>query len=422
MAWYIGDTIQQNDGYSPHPKGIIRLAIMGRIGICILLLGMMSLVDQAQAQNVLLVHDAGAAPMSSEQRLISTAVSILSHFEGTITVVAAEEYRSRLIDAYDATIYLGIREGTDLPEAFLTDCYDADRPLCWLGADIDQLARRFSLGRYGFAVQDAPAETVPARVVYRGMAYWREEAPLRRITVTQPQVCDIISAIENDGQALPYAVRSRNLWYFAEMPFERARRGGTHLILCDQLHQFLNQTHADARVALLYVAGVTPDTDTGRLTTLLRQLRAEGVPFGVEVAPVLTGAEPEQFSLLTRKRGLVGVLRGAQGAGASIVAAIRDPALDSRPDGRLEGDPQPETAPKQLSPPERMERALRELSHCDLYPVAWAVRRELYQDESASDISEMCSTILERRPYEGLSHDGPVLPARLGVVDPEEEG
>ncbi len=390
--------------------GIIRLAIMGRIGVFILLLGILSLVDQAQAQNVLLVHDAGAAPMPAERRMISTARDILSHFEGAITVVAADEYRAGLLDGYDATVYLGIRNGVELPEAFLADCYDLDRPLCWLGADLDQLARRFSLGRYGFEIEEVPVEVAPRRVVYHGMAYWREEAPLRRIRVTQPQVCEVIAAIDDDGQQLPYAVHSGNLWYFAETPLERARKGGTHLILCDQLHQVLDQTHASARTALLYVAGVTPDTDAGKLTTLIRQLRSQGVAFAIEIEPVLTGAQPGQLFGLSRKRGLVGILRGAQRTGASIVATAGGPASGDAADGRMEGHSPPDTAQAPLALPQRMERALQELSHCGLYPIAWAMPRDLCRGDIASNIADICSTIVEIRPGESDGHDAPPLP------------
>jgi len=391
--------------------GIIQLAIMGRIGAFILLLGIISLADQAQAQNVLLVHDAGAAPMPAERRIIATARDILSHFDGAITVIAADEYRAHFLDGYDATVYLGIRDGVELPEAFLADCYDLDRPLCWIGANLDQLARRFSLGRYGFQAEEVPAETAPARVVYHGVAYWREDAPLRRIKVTQPQVCDVISAIvDDDGQQLPYAVHSGNLWYFAEIPLESTRKGGTHLILCDQLHQVLDQTHAGARTALLYVAGVTPDTDAGKLTTLIRQLRSQGVAFAIEIEPVLTGAQPGQLFRLSRKRGLVGILRGAQRTGASIVATAREPASGDDADRSPESHSQPDTAQAPLALPQRMERALQELSHCGLYPVAWAMPPGICREDSASDISDICSTIVEMRPDESGGYDDPTLP------------
>ncbi|MCJ7749654.1 MAG: hypothetical protein MUQ65_00945, partial [Armatimonadetes bacterium] len=320
------------------------------------------------------------------------------------------EYRAHLLDGYDATVYLGIRDGAELPEAFLADCYDLDRPLCWLGANLDQLARRFSLGRYGFEIEEVPAETAPARVVYHGMAYWREEAPIRRIRVTQPQVCDVISAIEDDGQPLPYAVRSGNLWYFAEIPLESTRKGGTHLILCDQLHQVLDQTHADARTALLYVTGVTPDTDAGKLTTLLRQLRSQGVAFAIEIEPVLAGAQPGQLVRLSRKRGLVGILRGAQRTGASIVAAAGEPASGDAADGSLESPSQPDIAQAPLALPQRMERALQELSHCGLYPIAWAMQRGICREDSALETSDICSTIVEIRPDEGDGHDDLALP------------
>ena len=420
MAWYTSTGSWQNGGYCPDVMGIIRLAIMGRIGAFILLLGTLCLADQVQAQNVLLVHDAGAVPMPAERRVISTARDILHHFEGTVTVVGAHEYRAHLLAGYDATVYLGLREGAELPEAFLADCYDLDRPLCWLGANLDQLAQRFSLGRYGFDIEEAPAEEASARVVYHGMAYWREKAPLRRITVTQPQVCEIIAAIDDAGRRLPYAVRSGNLWYFAEIPLKSTRRGGTSLILCDQVHQVLNQTHASARTALLYVAGVTPDTEAGKLTTLIRQLGSQDVAFAIEIEPVLVGAQPGQLFRLSRKRGLVGILRGAQRTGASIIATAREPASGDDADHSLESHAHRDHTQTPLALPQRMEQALQELSHCGLYPIAWAMRRDLCAEDHVSAIAGMCSTVVETRSDESAGQDAPALPflTRSGHYEP----
>ncbi|HUU54303.1 MAG TPA: hypothetical protein VMY87_05220 [Armatimonadota bacterium] len=381
---------------------------MGRIGVVIVLLGTLALADQAAAQTVLLVHDAGAAPMPAERRAISSARELLGHFEATITVISAHEYRAHLLAGYDAVVYLGLREGAELPDAFLADCYDLDRPLCWLGANLGQLAQRFSLGRYGFDVADPPAEAAPTRVIYRGMPYWREQAPLRRITVTQSQVCDTIAAVDDHGERLPYAVRSGNLWYFAEIPLESTHKGGTYLILCDQMHQLLSREHAGVRTALLCIAGVTPDTDAGKLTTLIRQLHSEGVPFAIEVGPLLVGAPPAQLLRLSRKRGLIGVLRGAQQTGASIIAT--PPARSHDAADGSEGGPHHEPTQPPLDLLRRTEQALQELSHCGLYPIALGMPPDLRGEDRAAAVSDMCSTLLETDAADSDEADTPALP------------
>ncbi len=375
---------------------------MGRIGFIPLLLATLSLASQAAAQNVLLVHDAGAAPRPAERRAILAARDLLGHFEQEVTVTATQGYRSHLLAGYDAVVYLGLRDGAELPEAFLADCYDLDRPLCWLGANLAQLAQRFSLGRYGFDIAEAPPEAPPTRVSYRGMPYWREEAPLPHVTVTEPQVCETIAvAVDSRGEQLPYAVRSRNLWYFPDIPLDSGRKGGTHLILCDQMHDFLGQAHNTVRTALLYVAAVTPHTDAGKLTALLRQLQREGVPFALEVDPLAPTTQPGQLLRLSRRRGLVGVLRGAQRAGASIIAAAPEPTLGRQAADSLDTGAESERAPTPADPARSMEAVLEELTHCGLYPLAGAVGPDLRPEGEASALAGLFSTVLEPEGVDG---------------------
>lgn len=386
----------------------IRVATIARASLLLLLLNAWAAGDRAAAQSVRLLHDAGRRPSPAEQSAISTAVDLLCHFEGDVTVAPVQEYVAGSLADYDAVIYLGLRQGADLPESFLADCYDLDRTICWIGANFDQLAHRYSLGRYGFEIGAASPEPAPSRVMYKGMPYWRPELPLPRLSCTRPDVCTTIATLHGDTETRPYVVRSGHLWYFPEMPLDRARKAGTYLILADQMHLVLDQLHEERRTALLVVTAVTPDTDSRKLADLLRQLRGIQVPLGIEVAPFAPGAAPGQSVRLSEKRGLVGVLRGAQREGASIIASVA--AEDEENSDRTsESGTAPGEAPSAPRLQHAMVQLLDEMAHCGLYPTACAAPRDAYTAEQASALGEMCSTVLAEHAADGYPPPLPFL-------------
>jgi hypothetical protein len=366
----------------------------GRLGVLALLLCLVLWPRTAFAQKVLLVHDAGANPTEAERDAISLARDLLGHFTEDISTVEAHQYEPHSLGRYDALTYLGLRPGVQLPPGLLSDCYDLDLPTCWLGANLEQLASRFSLGRYGFALREADPKTVFSRIEYGGMPFWRDEEPLRQITVTQPQVCETIAVARGSVGELPYAVRSRNFLYFAEVPLETARERGASLILADQLHIFLSRPHEPGRTALACVGPVTPDTDSGKLTELLRALRADGVVCALEVAVSATDEGAEDPLLLSQNRGLVGVLRGAQREGASVIVAVSG-TDDNGPRPRPTSAEAAATRGEQFG--NHLREAIAEALHCGLYPVALSADRRRLRAGEASVLAETCSTLLARQ-------------------------
>ncbi len=391
--------------------GIIRIAIMGRIGPAILLLAVTFAGAPAAAQNVLLLHDAGEDPGRAEQRLIASALDLLGHFDADVALCSAQSYEPQQLAGYDVAVYLGLREGAFLPQALLTDCYDLDRTICWLGANFDQLAMRYSLGRYGFEIEALSPEPAPTRVTYEGMPYWRPEGPLRRISCTRPDVCTVLATAERGADRRPYAVRTGRLWYFPELPLARTRRLGTHLILCDQMHDVLDRPHEDRRVALIVVRGVSPSTDSGRLSGLIRRLYRAGVAFAIEVQAFEPTTAPGQLMRLSRKRGLVSVLRGAQRDGATMVASVpywARPEGEHAPAFALESGPDADEDQPWLSAP--LLEVLEELSRCGLYSPAWAAPRAVLTEEEAGELARVCSTVLDRSAADEENGMPPAMP------------
>ncbi len=338
---------------------------------------------------ILLIHDAGPNPGPDERQAISWMRDLLGHFGRQVMMEEVQSYLPGSIEAHSATIYLGLRPGVELPEAFLADCEKAKR-LCWIGENISQLVLRATTKRYGFTVSPVAPETRPAKVAYKATSYWRDNTPLPLITIVSPGLCHPVAVVEaGDRRDRPYAVQTGGLWYFAELPLHPAHAPGAHLVLCDQIHEILDEPHDIARTALLYIAGVTPETDPGKLDALTRQIQGIGIPFAVEVAAIALETDSGRQVILSRKRVLVSVLRGAQRTGATIIGVPESAASSS------------------------FERTLSELARCGLYPLAWSIERGAWSATRAAEASQFASfgsTVLDRRTSDTDSANAPSMP------------
>lgn len=401
---------------------------MRKIGAIILLLFGLLPTHPAEAArgSVLVIHDAGAAARPREQQALDTLLDLLCHFDYRVSSVSADAYRSGELHSYEATIYLGLRESTELPEELLTDCYDSERTVCWIGAGLDQLADRFSLGRYGFQLDAAGPAARPSRVAYRERHYHRTETPLARIVVSRPDACQVLAVAKGDGELLPYAVRSGKFWYFPDPSLLAPNQAGSHLVFCDQLHEVLAERHPVRRRALLCIAEVSGETDARPLGDLIKYLEGQGLPFAISVIPVLRDAAGDREIRVSRKRGLVGVLRGAQRNGASVIAD----GLVGRPSGRNAAGEAARDLPQEgaasQAPGEicrRMEEALSELATCGLYPLAWVRPRGLAAGDAnaegspATGAADLFSTMWQRRPARETQAAGPPF-----LIDEDRRG
>jgi len=377
---------------------------MRAIGVIIILL-VVALVAaegaEPAASRVLVVYDGSAPSGSREGRAVARALDLLGHFGCRAIGVSAREYRAGELDSYDAAIYLGLRQGAQLSEAFLADWYDSQKSLCWTGANLDQLADRFSLGRYGFQLGDSASPARPWRVLYHGQYYRREPAGLTEIVVSRPDVCRVIATARNGGESLPYAVRSGKLWCFADQPMWEVEAVGSHVVFWDQMHEILGEVHPDRRTALLCITDVSAETESRALGALIDYLQREDLPYAISVIPISRGSEADRGIALSSHRGLVGLLRGAQRNGASIVAHGLTQLSAGGPQGTAgtAGTAESREEAGSLSADaarRRLDEALGELARCGLFPVAWT-RPDGTPEEETTAIADLCSTVWQRR-------------------------
>jgi len=386
------------------------------VAVAILLLLVLIGAECVRADDcrVLVVHDEFPEAELGDQWVVSSLLSLLGHFDCATTVIPAEEYSAGEIDRHDAVIYLGLWQGAELSSELLTDIYDTDRTVCWVGHNLDQLAERFSLGRYGFRLEAGEPATEYDHVFYRGQLLARGAGPLTRITVTDAEVCEVLATAEGAGRRAPHAVRSGRFWYFADLPLLQSSEIGHYLVLCDQLHEVLIQPHQERRTAFICITGVNAESDPQALRSLIRYLQGESLPFAISVTPVFRDPADGVEIRLSSREVLVGVLRGAPRGGAAVIAdgfthqrvgisgqdaefwdfrRNRPPADRSADDTRV-----------------RLERSIEELLLCGLFPVAWSTPDGRASPEDYDEIARSYSTVWERRLPGVLAHDPQMFP------------
>jgi hypothetical protein len=375
---------------------------MRRITVTIALLLLLAAGPaRCEESRVLVVYSGGRKSAYTAQWVVPALVNLLGHFDCAIATTPVEAYQRGEIGAHSAVFYLGFGADGPLPEAFLADVTDTDRPVCWMGGDIGQIARRSSARKYGFEIQTGPSDDGPSRVRYRSQVLQRPHARLARLTVTDPASCHVLARTDGGAQSLPYAVRTGRFWYFADIPLLELSETGSYLVLADQLHDILGQQHKSSRTALICISGVSAQTDPARLRMLVRSLQDAKLPIAISVIPVFSDPAHKSETPLSHDRSIVGVVRGAQRAGAAIILNGYTHQYQGRTGDDAEfwdtarNRPPPDRTPSDTA--ERIRKAIAEMSRCGLYPIVWSTPRGRASSSDYAEIAKVCSTAWERR-------------------------
>ncbi len=363
---------------------------------------------------MLVVYDPPTEASSALTSSLPALIALLGHFDCRVQVLATGAYQGGEIEDHDATIYLGLRAGTKLPRALLRDLSRTRKPICWMGANLDQMEARALARARGFRPGAAEPQMGYTRVLYRGQLLSRPELPLSLLEIVRPEKCQVLARAEGGGPPVPYAVHCGNLWYFSDPPIQTFASDGCYLVLCDQLHAFLGVSHPKERKVLIRISGVTPFTNPDALRTLSNLLRAEQVPFAISITPVYRDPARGIEEPLSKKRRLVGILREAQTAGAAVIAD----GYTHQSFGRTGEDAEwwdtkrdlPLASRSEAETRRRVEKSVAELLRCGLPPVAWATPEGRASAGDYAVFAEHFSTACERRQPAETAREPQVFP------------
>lgn len=301
--------------------------------------------------STLVLYD-GTGDYADDEALYAIATgNLLSHF-GTTELKPVAQYTDGMLEGYDATVYLGTDYRSTLPEAFLSDVRTSDKPVMWLDQNVNELVRSDDdaaafVARYGWdprATSSVASSRVTA-VSYGGQDVHRETEGVKDLTVpftgkaatgggdavevlATSQCRDGSRAVSCTAAAsgpteVPWAVRSENLTYLAEVPLDYIDSNDVYLVYADLFYDLLGSEAKPTKQAAVRLEDVGPESDPADLRRVADYLASENVPFQVAVIPIQLGKNKDGSDwyglTLSDRPEVVSALKYMQGKGGTLI-------------------------------------------------------------------------------------------------------
>ena len=208
----------------------------------------------------MLYDNTGAAADANAMHAIATG-NLLTHF-GRTELKPVADYTDAMVENYDAAVYIGADHRVPLPQAFLDDVRSTDKPVMWLGRNIEALAGPDNAqnaqfrDKYGWDPRAATTvdSSKVTSVEYQGEKVHRETQGAPELVVPFTGTTDKVevlatsqctergkptSCTANGSPEAPWAIRSANLTYLAEVPPDYIDANDVYLVYTDLCYDFV---------------------------------------------------------------------------------------------------------------------------------------------------------------------------------------
>jgi uncharacterized protein YdaL len=238
-------------------------------------------------------------------------INLLGHFpEIRVRSEAAADYQAGGLLNEEVTFYVGTVWDAPIAVELFEDFYATDRPLVWIGANLWQLtgADPDAFGaRFGFSYKETDEGEGSGRqtTFYRDVAYkgrvldkfswWNggecthlADPVIAVVDVTDAEQVEVLANIRHSGsgEAIPWALRSRNLAVVTDNPFTFIHETSPYLAFSDLLHDLVGIDHAPTRQALFRLEDVHPAVEARSLRMVTDELdRGRKRPWNIAVVP-----------------------------------------------------------------------------------------------------------------------------------------
>lgn len=239
--------------------------------------------------------------------------NVLGHFpEYSQLIMPIESYQSGLIDACDATIYLGSNYYSSIPDSFYADVAVTDRPVMWMGYSFWNLPEEVQKEKFGVQYSHLTTLNEEVRDKNQDVGFFRyfhylgetfrkslnygdkenkkdPQAAFELLATNPVNDVKVLSWAEHSatGEKLPYITRKENFFFVADIPFSYIHEADRYFIFCDILFDFFNlEPKHKTKLAFLRIEDVHPLIPVESLSTIQETLKEESIPFNISFVPV----------------------------------------------------------------------------------------------------------------------------------------
>ncbi len=238
-------------------------------------------------RRVLVLYDTIGRYASYGGQAAILAANFVSHFARPVRQPVSA-YRSGEMARYSAVVYVGISYSQPLPRAFLSDVRSGERPVLWLGANAYQLTDPAYVRAHGWRASPDVVRHFTA-VVYRHVDLTISNNDLNGIDVVDRAKLTVLgTAVTADGSRIPWAVRSGNLTYVAEVPLDSEGGQDRSFAVANMMARLFGPVRPRHRI-LIRLEDVGPTADPVQLRQIADLLAADRIPYSIAVYPLYLG-------------------------------------------------------------------------------------------------------------------------------------
>lgn len=271
-------------------------------------------------QCVLIYYDE-VADKSYELGLIYAAYlqNLLGHFpELTQIVSPITRYKAGEIEKCRSTFYLGSYFDNPIPKDFVEDFRKTQKNVAWLGYNIWQVPEDVFKEIYGYKYSGLTTldennldvlghPTFYKDIIYKGEVFSKFAKWVKRDgedvfaaafeqVILQPAedlgalaLADVLAVSAHDytKETLPYAIRSKNHFYVADIPFSYAHESDRYLVFADLIFDILDlpPRHKE-KLAIMRIEDVHPMVPIRNLILLQEVFKQESIPLHIALIPL----------------------------------------------------------------------------------------------------------------------------------------
>lgn len=325
---------------------------------------------------------------------------LLRHFCTKTTLIPLEDQFSvNDQPESDVIFYVGAVYRQSIPNEFIRFVSKSDKRICWINYNLNLLFKN-KLTDWGCDYLELD-ESSGYEIFYQETAFTKLDTSLNIIQINNPDKWEVFATAVSKEREVPYAVKSNNFWYFADLPTNYVTEGGRHIVFSDLLHDILREYHQEKHTALVRIEDVNPTTEPNSLRAIANFLASKHIPFAVGLTPFYLDPSTNTAISLSDNLEMVKALHHVISKGATIVlhgvthqyrgqTTIDYEFWDGLNDGPIFHDSEDYVR-------ERIIRALEECYKNEIYPLAWETPHYAASRLDYSVIDQFFSTSYERR-------------------------
>jgi len=362
-------------------------------------------------KNILVCYD------SSGENDAKQVASLLSHFKTNVQLEQIQNdnhLNNKYFQQFNAVFCVVVDPNFILPSQFLAELATYDKTICWIQFGIDEFLKVAGEERYGFRFKSAHNDSAFNIVSYNGFSLPKIDPAYNIVSITDSSKCHQFASMSNSTETLPYALRSGDFWYFADLPTSFVVEGGRHIVFCDLLHEIVREDHQVRRLALVRIEDICPLTDIESIEQVADYLKSQDVPFSIALVPFYLDPESNTAIAMSDKPEFVDAIHYMIESGGTVVmhGSTHQYRGETTADyefwDNMTGKPLFSDSKEYVR--QRLLSGLAELGKNKIYPLAWETPHYGASQLDYSIINTFFSTSYERRQTIDMHGSDQLLP------------